>query len=250
MLKARFIVGSLCAVVAAQLVAQESTKAQEAVRIAWKPKVGSTSKHKMSSKSNIGGQESLFGAVTTSKVESIKADGTVVIKGSMSDMTLSFGGQDMSSMIGSAGAGTTITTTYSATGELVARTVTGSAEFDDPRIENAFVILYPGKDLKPGEKWMRKTTGMKDLKIPDSETTYTFVGVETLAEKFKTYKVTYEFKELSGDNPMTAKGTVWLKADDGEMLMSEYSLKNFEIPGMGLTDMTGNIKRIFFEEGK
>lgn len=216
--------------------------------LVWKPAVGSVAKYKMTSSSNFQGQSADFGATLTIKVDSISGD-KVMVTASTSEVSLKMGDQDLGAMMGDLTS--TVKTTYTANGEVVERVVaSGAAESDNPRLENAFVMTYPAKPLKAGDTWTRETKADEKLKLPASKATFTYVGREKFSDKFDTFKIKFDYAELSGATPMTATGTFWILASDGALMKTEYSMKNAEVgPGI-IVDMTGKIVRVGYEAGK
>lgn len=216
--------------------------------LVWKPAVGSISKYRMTSSSNFQGQTAEFGATVTIKIDSV-SEGKIMVTTSTGEISLKMGDQDLGAMMGDMSS--TVKLTYGANGEVIERTIAaGAAEQDNPRLENAFVLLYPTKPLKPGDTWTRETKADDKLKTPASKATFTFVGKEKLADKYDTLKLKFDFTELSGATPMTASGTLWILASDGAMMKTEYAMKNAEVgPGI-VVDMTGKVVRTSYEAGK
>jgi hypothetical protein len=173
-----------------------SAVVQDAVRISYTPKKGSVSKYRLSSKSSFQGQESVFGAVLTIKIDSVEADGSYSSTATTSEMSLKMGDQDMSAMMGDASG--TVKTKTAANGELLERTSSDTSGFDAPRLENAFTIAYPPTALKVGETWTRKYAGNKKINFPATETIYKYVGTEKLNERLTAHKLTFTFRETLG----------------------------------------------------
>ncbi|MFY9235379.1 MAG: hypothetical protein WAO58_13080 [Fimbriimonadaceae bacterium] len=221
---------------------------QDGVTLAWKPAVGSVSKYRLTSTSNMQGMSAEFGATMTMKVESVTGD-KVKTSATTSEMTLKVGDQDMSAMMASMVS--TVTTVVSLSGEVLERTLTaGQSEFDSPKLESAFTMIFPSKPVKVGDTWVREVKAGSKTGFSASKSVFTYLGTEKIADKYNTHKIKFEFKELDGSTPMTGSGTVWIQAEDGALMKQEFSLKNAEVsPGM-VADMTGKMIRISFEPGK
>lgn len=216
--------------------------AQDAASIVWRPKAGQTTKYRMTSTSNMEGQAAEFGSVVTSTVKEVRADGSVVMTTKTGDLSLKVGDQDMSGMMPKEEVVATIV--YARNGELVSRALDKPSEFDVPRLENAFVFIYPEKSVKVGDTWTRKYAGDKKTNVPASTTTFTYRGVEKIDGGLSGHRIDFDFKE-SGEGPITGTGSAWVAAEDGDLLRTDYSLKNVVVsesaPPM---DIKGTVVRI------
>ncbi len=145
----------------------------QGANIAWKPKVGDTTKFKLTTKSTIQGSEMNFAAVLTSKVLEVNGD-KIVVEEKQSDINVRFGDQDFSSMMP---ASITSTTTLKPDGTVVER----KSEMEDGgngRMEAALEHRYPSKAIEKGGTWSFKREANAAKKLPASESTYTYVDDE------------------------------------------------------------------------
>jgi len=237
--KATILVG------AAALLAVAAVAIQDAVKVEWKPVVGSKSKIKLdvSAQFDMGGQKSdmLFGMIQTYEIKSVEGD-KVTLETKSSNMTLSVGGQDMSAMMGDMNFNSTIV--QSKSGEVISVKTDAPSNEGQARLENAYMFIYPNKEMKVGDTWSHKVKGDSAKGTVNGEYAFKLEGTETI-DKWKTNKVSYTYKELSGDAPVNASGTVWISADDGNPIKGEYKMKNVVFdPSMPPTDATAKIKRI------
>ncbi|HVL38829.1 MAG TPA: hypothetical protein VM328_05505 [Fimbriimonadaceae bacterium] len=208
------------------LVAAGALAVQDAVKIAWAPKAGKTSKYSVHAKFRVdigsGEQDVNYKMTVTQKVLEVMEDGKVKIEEKVGNQSLVIGDQDMSEMVQGMDYGTTYV--FLPNGEVHERKMDGPQEMDNPRMEDAMAFIYPGKELKPGETWTRSTKADSSKGRVATETVYTFRGVETIDGK-KVSKIDVKFKELEGDLPTTGEGTVWL-GDEGDVVKGEYKLNN------------------------
>lgn len=220
--------------------------AQDTVKIQWKPKQGAITKSKieMVAKMDVGtGPTDVeFSAVSTSTVTKVAEDGKVTIDSTQGEIKMLFGGQDMSSMMGDTQIATTVV--FSPLGEVLETKSSAGPEMSQPKLENAFVVLYPKKDIAIGESWKRTKAGDANLGTVDSETTYTYLGTEKVGD-WDCYKIKVSYKETVGATPMTMTGTIWLDVADGEACKSALELKNVEFQaGLPPADATMKLTRL------
>lgn len=227
-------------ILVAAAVASVALATFQGTTIAWKPKVGEVTKYKLTTTSNIQGNEMSFAAILTSKVLEIKADGTIIVEEKQSDINVRFGEQDFSSMMPPS---VTSTATMKADGEVVERK-SEIEEGANPRMEAAMEFRYPGKPLEKGGTWTVSRLADSAKKIPASDVTYTYVDDEKVG-KFDTWKITFSFKEKDGSAPMSADGTIWLNQSNGEPVKGTFKMKNVEFQeGMGVSDAAAEVNRI------
>lgn len=207
--------------------------------IAWKPKVGDTTKYKLTTKANIQGSEMNFAAVLTSKVLEVTGD-KIVVEEKQSEINVRFGDQDFSSMMP---ASITSTTTMKPDGTVIER----KSEMEDggsARMEAALEHRFPSKAIEKGGTWSFKRPANADKKLPASETTYTYIDDEKVG-KFDTWKISYVYKETEGSAPMEVTGTIWLQQANGDPVKAVYKMKNVEFQeGMGAADAEAELNRI------
>lgn len=225
-IQGKVFVGAAC------LLAVAAYAAQDTFKLEWKPKVGDVTKYKIDVKASMdmGGAmgDIVFGMVQTTKVTKV-ADGKVVIDGTTGNMTLVVNGEDMSEMMGNQSMATV--STYNANGELVSIKGDDMGGANPVRMENAYSLIYPNKDVKAGDKWSRTIKGNAAGAV-DAEATYTVDGFETIGAD-RVIRIKGDFKETKGAAPMTVMSTVWLREKDGAPVKGTYNMKNVEFqPGM------------------
>ncbi|MDQ2986469.1 MAG: DUF6263 family protein [Armatimonadota bacterium] len=225
-IQGKLFVGAAC------LLAVAAYAAQDTFKLEWKPKVGDVTKYKIDVKASMdmGGAmgDIVFGMVQTTKVTKV-ADGKVVIDGTTGNMTLVVNGEDMSEMMGDQSMATV--SEYTANGELISIKGDDMGGANPVRMENAYSLSYPNKDVKVGDKWSRTIKGNAEGAV-DAEATYTVDGLETIGAD-RVIRIKGDFKETKGTTPMTVMSTVWLREKDGAPVKGTYNMKNVEFqPGM------------------
>jgi hypothetical protein len=235
-IQTKVFVGAAC------LLAVAAYAAQDTFRFEWKPKVGDALKYKVDVKASIdmGGQmgDMIFGMVQSWKVTKI-ADGKVTIDTSIGNMTLVMNGEDMSQMMGDQTMN--MSSVYNAQGELLSVTGDSGMEAQHVRMENAYTISYPNKDVKVGDTWTRTIKGNSEGAV-DATATYKVEAIETDGTD-RVLKIKGEYKETKGDKPMTCSSTVYFREKDGTATKGTYVMKNVEFqPGMPPVDATATMK--------
>lgn len=211
----------------------------DAVSIKWKPKAGDTAKYKITAKANIAGTEMNFGAILTTKVVEITADGNVTVEEKQSDISVKFGDQDFSNM----GPQTMeSSSTMKPNGEVIARK--SASEMDNPRLEAALEFVFPDKDMEKGGSWTIKRDADSAKGLFARETKYTYVGPDTVGKR-TCHKIEIAFRELDAPSNMEVTGTVWVDVEDGSQVKGTYKMKNIEFaPGTPPADGESEVIRI------
>lgn len=227
------------------LAAAAAVAAQDVVKVEWKPAVGQKNRYKLevAAAFDFGGQKAdmNFGMIQTFEVKKVE-DGKITVESKSSDMTLFVGGQDMSSMMGSMDF--TTTTVQNANGETLEVKTNAPTSEGQARLEQAYVLFYPNKEMKVGDTWSRKVKADSAKGYVDAEAVYKLEAVETV-DKYKTLKITYEYNEKSGEAPIKATGTFWIDSVDGNLVKGDFKMKNVVFdPSMPPTDATAKINKI------
>lgn len=203
--------------------------AQDTTALDWKPQAGRVLKYKLNVKASMdmgaGPQDLLVGMLLTSTTKEVRPNGDTVIETKQGGMTLSIAGQDMSAMVGEMV--TTETATMNKRGETLSRKSDAPEGMDNQRLTEAITFIYPDKPVKVGDTWTRTVKADAAKGVRAGTATFKFEGVETLDGKWKTNRITYTYKETEGGDAMACAATVWLGAEDGEMVKGEFKLKNF-----------------------
>ncbi|MCW5943165.1 MAG: hypothetical protein KIS66_13100 [Fimbriimonadaceae bacterium] len=203
--------------------------AQEPTQLEWKPQVGRVLKYKLNVKASMdmgaGAQDLLVGMLLTSTTKEVRPNGEVVVETKQGGMSLSIGGQDMSAMVGEMV--TTETATMNKRGETLSRKSDAPEGMDNHRLTEAITFIYPEKPLKVGDTWTREVKADAAKGVRAGLATFKFEGVDTVDGKWKANKITYTYKETEGSDAMSCAATVWIGAEDGELVKGEYKMKNF-----------------------
>jgi len=237
-IKTKVFVGTAC------LLAVAAFAAQDTFKLEWKPKVGESLKYQIDVKASMdmGGAmgDLAFGMVQTQKTTKIE-DGKVTMEGTAGNMTLVVNGEDMSQMMGDQSFNST--SVFNLKGELLSITSDQPGAENQVRMENAYSLSYPNKDVKVGESWTRSITG--DTKgAVDATATFTVEGFDMMGTD-RTVRIRGDYKETKGSTPMTVKSTVWIREKDGVAMKGTYNMKNVEFqPGMPPVDATATMKLI------
>lgn len=209
----------IAALVVAAAIAAAST--MQAVAIKWNPKEGATYKYKMEAKMNVG-QDVTINANLTNKIEKV-LDDKVTMSVTQSDTKVDVGGQAMDQP------GSTETQTVARNGEVLeSKSSTDTAGMNMRRMAQSFQFIYPGNDVKEGETWTHKSKADKAKDLYDSETVFTYVGMEEV-DGVKCYKITSVFKETGAPTNASAKNTFWVSVEDTELVKSTNSAKSITI---------------------
>ncbi|HRF59905.1 MAG TPA: hypothetical protein PLH94_08335 [Fimbriimonadaceae bacterium] len=212
----------------------------QGVKIAWNPKAGSTSKFMMNVDAEgdfgQGAMKIKVSMKVANKVKSV-SDKEIVIESTMSDMKIKMGddGQEMADPSGQGDQ--TTTNTYSRNGALVS--TKSAAGMDNPRMEQMSSFLYPDKEIAIGGSWDRDLAKDDKKGTPSAKGSYTLVGEDKLG-KWTAYKVTWTYKETSGDRPSSAEGTAWLDKETGEVIKLEAKMKDVVFQE-GIPPMNANV---------
>lgn len=118
----------------------------------------------------------------------------------------------------------------------------GSAE-SQARLFNLTLLIYPGHDVKPGEKWTAEVPANAKLGTKAVTASYTAEGIETVG-KFKAIKVKFAIKE-GGDGEASSSGTLWIDVKDGMTDKVIATVKDVSMNGVpGTVEGTLNSNRV------
>lgn len=234
-IQTKIFVGAAC------LLAVAAYAAQDTFNLSWKPKVGDSLKYKVDIKASMdmGGAmgDINVGMIQTSKVTKIE-EGKVVVDSSMGSMTLVVNGEDMSQMMGDQNM--SMTSVYNLQGELLSIKGETGMEGAHARMENAYSMTYPNKEVKVGDTWTRTIKGNAEGAV-DATATFTVDGIETIGTD-RCVRIKGDFKETTGASPMTCKSTVLIREKDGTAVKGTYVMTNVEFqPGMPPTAATATM---------
>ncbi len=226
-MKAKTVLAVVC--LASLALATQSTP-----KLAWNPKVGATLEYAIQADSKDStGMTVNFKADQVVKCTKVEG-GKITQETRMKNIKIVVNGQDLGDL-GDNG-DQAVTTVFASNGELLE-----AGDDGNPRLIQTLVFLYPTEEAKLGLTWTREFKG-KDA-VPASKTTFTYAGLEDVSGT-KCHKVKVEFKELSGDAPMSVKCTAWLATDTGDMVKWNGEYKNVVWQeGMPPADATMKVER-------
>jgi hypothetical protein len=237
-IRTNIIVGAAC------LLAVAAIAAQDTFNLSWKPKVGDSHKYKVDVKASMdmGGMmgDLKVGMVQTMKVLKIE-DGKVTTENTVGNMTLIVNGEDMSQMMGDQSMNST--TVYGLDGSLISLKSEMGMEGNSIRMENAYSMTYPNKEVKVGDSWSRTVKGNAEGAV-DATATFKIDGIETIGTD-RCVRIKGDFKETAGQSPMTCKSTMWVRESDGAAVKGTFSMTNVEFqPGMPPVSATATLTKI------
>jgi hypothetical protein len=190
----------------------------------YTPKVGTVTKYKMTGNFDFEGQEIMFTANVTNKVTKVNPDGSYTMEEAQTDAKVSFGGQEME-----APAGSPNMTTFDAAGRVL--DIQGDMVDASAYRTAAMSTFYkPSKAVKLGDSWTVDLKADEKIGTVESKATYT-VEAEEQVGQWKTVRISYEVKEVSGSTPASSSGKIWIDPADGEMVKVEGVWKDVPVPG-------------------
>lgn len=218
-MKTRFTLGSMvlaAAVLAGAWTADYTFK--------YTPKVGTTTKYKMSGTFDFEGMEILFTADVSNKITKVNPDGSYTMEEAQTDGKVSFGGQEME-----APAGSPNLTTFDASGRVL--DIKGDM-VDASAYRTACVSTFykPSKSVKIGDSWTVEIKADEKLGIIESKAVYTVEAEEQMGQ-WNAVRIAFEITELTGTTPAGSSGKIWIDPSDGEMVKVEGLWKDVPVPG-------------------
>lgn len=194
-------------------------------KIVWKPKVDSELQYKLKAiaKIDFGGTPAdvEISAKIQRKIKEVKEDGKVVSEEKQSDFVVMAQGTPVVENSPTV----TSTTTAMPNGEVIESKSDAPGEAQSPRMELAYSLIFPDKELNVGDSYGYKKAANAEKGTYSMEYTFTYAGEEEY-NGVKVYKITSESKETDAPTNMTGKGTFWIRQEDGEVLKSVFSVKN------------------------
>lgn len=217
----------------------------DSANVTWKPKVGNEIHYKFVSEiPDLGGQGDMkLGADVDHKITEIRPDGNVVVVDKQSDFSVTLNGTDMTqAAAGQIPQSVTETTIEKPNGQIVERKTDAPAQMAQPRMDALSEFVFPDHSVNVGDTWSKNLTGDKAKGTFDSQTTYTYQGKEAVGGT-DSYKIAFEYKETNAPSNITASGTFWVSADDGELVKATMKVKNAQLGPLPSVDMTTDINR-------
>lgn len=218
MIRIRNVGIAAIAVLAAIAVAQDGFKLRRT------PKVGDEVVMKLSAEVDVMGMNATFNAKVKEKVTKVDENGDYTIESSQSEGKIKFGDQEMDAPDG----GTT-TTKYSANGAILE--IKGEDVGEDAiRLANMNAWQFEPKSYKTGDVIEYETKAAATSGGVASKTRIVVGEVEKIGA-WDAVKLTYTFKETTGEAPAESSGTAWLDAKTGSLIKAEGEYKNAPFPG-------------------
>jgi hypothetical protein len=203
------------------------------------PKAGDASDYKENVSLTISGQSVTIDTALHQVIDSVTADGGLQITQTESGTVVKVAGQ-----VAPAPEAKPQVLSFLPDGELKEAKVDG-ADGNWYRLFNLSVFIHPDTAVKIGDSWTKvlpanKTTGAVPFKA-----VYTLVGKEKVGN-WNTLKVTYKINETDTDSPASGEGTLWINADDSQLVKQETKFSNAQFPGGAGTpiDGTSTLERV------
>jgi len=114
------------------------------------------------------------------------------------------------------------------------------------RLFNASNVIFSTDAVGPGDKWSYTVASNEKTGSVAAKAEYEYVANEDL-NGTATAKIKMTFAETSGSPPLTAESTSWVELATGDVIQSEYKVRNVPFAGGGQTMMaqaTGSSKRL------
>lgn len=197
--------------------------AQDTLNLRVFPKVDESFKTKFTGTLSVMGMDVKASYTQTSKILEIK-EGVMVTEAGEATGTLDVGGQEMPfPEMGTTKSHTKLDGTI--------KEIEGeSASPDTYRMTAVSTVFRPEAPVKVGDEWTWSAAANSELGTRKIEGKYKLAAIEEV-KGIKTAKITMEVKEVEGDLPASAKGTIWLNVANGMTVKSEMEIKNGPIPG-------------------
>jgi hypothetical protein len=218
MKRIRNITFALLAVTAAVAFAADGFKLRRT------PKVGEEINMRLTADVEVMGVNATFTAKIKDKVLKVDANGDYTIESTQSEGKISFNGQDMDAPGGEA-----TSTKYSANGAILEMKGTEVSD-DQMRIANMSAFNFEDKTYNVGDKIAYETKPAKSNGNVGAKVELVVAGTEKVGE-WDAVKVTYNYKELTGEAPAESTGTAWLSTKDATVIKVEGNYKNAPFPG-------------------
>jgi len=215
--------------------------AQDTTQLEWKPKVGEVTKLKFSMAMNMGGDIGVSFLIT-SKTTKIEKD-EVTTESEMGDFQLMFNGQPMDMGGEAPGAGQKTTTVMKMNGAVVSDSST-AAMGGGERLNRMNAFYRPSKPVKIGDTWENEWKADKEKGLQNSKARWTLAAYEP-KNGVDCWKVDYVFAEMDSTDGISANGSLWISAKDGNMEYSKYEFQNVTFQeGMPPASGSGEITRV------
>lgn len=206
------------AIVAAVAIAQDGFKLRRT------PKVGEEITMRLVAEVEVMGMNATFSAKVKDKVVKVDENGDYTVESSQSEGKIKLGDQEMDAPNDGA-----TTTKYSASGAVLE--VKGDEIGEDAlRLANMSAWAFEDKLFKQGDVIEYETKASPKNGNVSSKTRITVGGPEKVGS-WDAVKLTYIYKETSGETPAESTGAAWVSTKDGSLIKAEGEYKNAPFPG-------------------
>ena len=208
--------------------------ALDVVRLAWKPKKGTSAKYAVRKTYETEFSEITYEFTSVVRVETI-VDGKVVLAIENSSPTVTSDGPT--------GCGIqvytpTIRATYSRQGEYLSTeglntTSAGPGQMTASqvvRFGHMNALVLPDKPIKKDDSWVHALNTDSNTGALAAKGTYKYLGTEKI-DKWSTYKISFQYEETGGEEwqRMSATGTKWISTEDGSVVQENVTIANAQI---------------------
>ncbi|MFQ5641542.1 MAG: hypothetical protein ACE5IR_26500 [bacterium] len=195
--------------------------ANDAIRLVWKPKVGSSAEYTVVNVLTTPFGSKVTHTWTTVKTVEKVVDGMVILKAESTEPKVEADGPT-GCPIKLAGPNGNIT--FSLSGKyLPADEDRGSMSV---RFGNLSALVFPGDSITEGSEWVHEVKSNPETGDRAAKSTYKFLGTEKIA-KWDTYKIAIDYHETEGDewDRFAVTGAKWISVEDGSLVLEKLTLR-------------------------
>lgn len=200
--------------------------AQDPVSLKRNAKEGDSAKYKLQVDTEFGGMKIKFTANVLEKVTKVNADGSYVVSSEQSEAMLDMDGQQQPAP---AEIGALVSTVYRPDGT-VAEITGDTVNPDAYRMSNLQTVVWPKDNVGVGSKWTNEFKADAAKGSVDGVGNYEIVAREKIGSH-DCFKINFDYKESSGSDPATSKGTSWIDVATGLMVKTQSEWTNAPIAG-------------------
>jgi hypothetical protein len=186
-------------------------------------KVDDVSRFRVKATLELMGEKAVFNGLVTQKVTKVEPSGDFTVEAIESNKSVTIGADEYPTEPSPPSR-----TIYRSNGEILrieGREVTREIY----RIASVNTFYAPTKEVGVGDTWSHELKANNSTGVRAAHAHYVVEAAEKVGER-DTLRISFTFKESSGDNPIVADGKVWVSPQDGEILRREYTFKNFPSP--------------------
>lgn len=191
----------------------------KAYDLVWKPKAGSASNYAVKLDTKADDLAITFKAQMGVKVVKVEKSGDYTLETLFKNASITINGEE--EKLGDEDVKPE-TDSYRANGEKIGAKDVDEEDGLSAVISRTIDFTPPIVSVKVGQGWIHNDKA--EGKQPASRTDYELVSVDE-----KVAKISYTFKELTGEKPVTAKGTFLLSSDDFSLVRVETEVENVRL---------------------